>query len=97
MNLTVFVVNGDEHEVQISDPDGRKVVPKTKWNREYKVSFVAKEIGPYQLTCSIHAPTMSATFLALPREGRKGFWELPDWDLRWGRKTSGPWFSPRPF
>jgi len=70
VNLTVFVVNGDEHEARITDPDGREVIAQTKWNRgqEYKISFVAKKIGSYHLTCSTHAPTMSSTFLVLPRK-----------------------------
>lgn len=69
VTLTVFVVNGDEHEVWITGPDGREVTPKMIWNRgrEYEVSFVAEKPGAYQLTCSTHAPTMSATFLVLPR------------------------------
>ncbi|HWP60227.1 MAG TPA: cupredoxin domain-containing protein [Candidatus Acidoferrales bacterium] len=69
VNLTVFVVNGDEHESWITDPDGREIVPKRIWNRgrEYQVSFVADKVGSYQLTCSSHAPTMAATFLVLPR------------------------------
>lgn len=70
VHLVVFVINGDEHEVQIADPDGALVGMKAKWNRgrEYRVSFVAKKIGPYHLTCSTHAPTMAATFLVLPRK-----------------------------
>jgi len=70
VNLTVFVVNGDEHDVAVHDPGGSEVVPRTKWNRgrEYKVSFVAKKVGSYQLTCSMHAPTMAATILVLPRK-----------------------------
>lgn len=69
MNLTVFVVNADEHEVRIIDPDGREVVSMTKWNRgrEYRVSFVANRVGSYHLTCSTHAPTVTATFVVLPR------------------------------
>lgn len=69
VNLTVFVVNGDEHENWITDPDGRQVVAKTalKRGREYQLSFIAEKVGPYQLTCSSHAPTMAATFLVLPR------------------------------
>jgi len=69
VNLTVFIVNGDEHESWVTDPDGSYVVPKTIWQRgrEYKVSFVAEKIGSYQLTCSNHAPTMAATFFVLPR------------------------------
>jgi plastocyanin len=70
VKLTVFVVNGDEHDVRIADPQGREVVPMSVWNRgrEYQVSFVAKESGAYHLTCSKHAPTMAATFLVLPRK-----------------------------
>lgn len=69
LKLTVFVVNGDEHETRITDPDGREVIGKTKWNRgrEYHVSFVVKKVGAYQLICSTHAPTMTATFFVLPR------------------------------
>ena len=70
VKLTAFLVNGDEHEVWVTDPDGRQVVAKTMWNRgrEYAVSFVAEKPGPYQLTCSTHAPTMSTTFFVLPRK-----------------------------
>lgn len=70
VKLIVFVVNGDEHEARITDPDGREVVAKTTWNRgrEYEVSFVAEKLGPYQLTCSTHSPTMNATFYVLPRK-----------------------------
>ncbi len=69
VKLTVFVVNGDEHEVRITDPDGREIVAMRKWNRgrEYKVSFVANKPGSYQMACSTHAPTMQATFLVLPK------------------------------
>lgn len=70
VKLTAFVVNGDEHEVWVTGPDGREVVGKTKWNRgrQYEVSFVAEKLGPYQLTCSNHAPSMAATFLVVPRQ-----------------------------
>ena len=69
VKLTAFVVNGTEHDVRITDPDGREVVAKAMWNRgrQYEVSFVAEKGGPYQLICSNHAPSMLATFLALPR------------------------------
>lgn len=67
--LTTFVVNGDEHEVWVTAPDGSKVVPNTKWHRgrEYTVRFAAGKVGAYQLTCSEHAPSMLATFLVLPK------------------------------
>jgi plastocyanin len=70
VDLTIFVVNGDAHESWITDPEGRKVLANTMFNRgrEYKVSFTAEKVGAYQLTCSEHAPTMAATFLALPRK-----------------------------
>jgi plastocyanin len=66
--LTVFVVNGDEHEVWIAAPDGQKVMPNTIWNRgrEYRAQFVAAKVGTYQLACSNHAPSMIATFVVLP-------------------------------
>ncbi len=67
--LNVFVVNGDEHEVQVFSPDGSVVIPKTTWNRgrEYRLSIVAEKVGTYQLICSTHAPTMTAAILVLPR------------------------------
>jgi plastocyanin len=69
VKLTVFIVNGDKHEVSITAPDGRKIVADTVWNRgrEYQMQFVAEKAGPYQLICSEHAPSMITTFLALPR------------------------------
>ena len=67
--LTAFVVNGDEHEMWVTAPDGARAVPKTIWNRgrEYTVRFLAGKVGAYQLTCSSHAPSMIATFLVLPK------------------------------
>lgn len=69
VELTVFVVNGDEHDARIVAPDGRVAVPETTWKRgrQYDVSFVAEQVGTYQLGCSHHAPTMVANFLVLPR------------------------------
>lgn len=68
VNLIAFVVNGDEHEVAVHDPGGSEVVARTKWNRgrEHKLSFIARKVGVYHLTCSTHAPTMAATILVLP-------------------------------
>ncbi len=67
--LTVFVANGDHHEVQVTAPDGRVLVPKSTWDRgrEYRASFVAEKPGTYRLNCLTHAPTMTATILVLPR------------------------------
>ena len=67
--LSTFVVNGDKHEVAVLAPDGQAVVPKATWTRgqEYRVSFVADKVGTYHLSCSIHAPTMTASILVLPR------------------------------
>jgi plastocyanin len=69
VTLTVFVVNGDSHEVRVVAPDGRAVMPARTWHRgqEYRVSFVAERVGTYQLSCSAHAPTMTASILVLPR------------------------------
>lgn len=69
ITLNLFVVNGDEHEVRVLAPDGQIVVPKTTWTRgrEYQLFFVAEKMGSYQLSCSTHAPTMTATILVLPR------------------------------
>jgi plastocyanin len=69
VDLTAFVVNGDEHEISINDPSGAVVVPKAKWQRgrEYQIRFVAAKPGAYHLLCSSHAPSMTATFYVLPK------------------------------
>jgi plastocyanin len=69
VKLVAFVINGDEHDVRLLDPDGDEVVPITIWHRgrQYELSFVAKKTGSYRLICSQHAPTMTATFLVVPR------------------------------
>jgi plastocyanin len=67
--FTVFVVNGDQHDVGVFAPDGQVVVPTATWNRgrEYRVSFVAEKVGTYHLRCFTHAPTMTVSILVLPR------------------------------
>jgi plastocyanin len=67
--FTAFVVNGDHHEVAVQAPDGQVVVPSATWDRgkEYRVSFVAENVGTYRLLCAIHAPSMAANVLVLPR------------------------------
>ena len=69
VQLTAFVVNGDEHEVYITGPDGTRVVPATLWKRgrEYHVDFTAQTPGAYKLLCTHHAPSMNTTFFVLPR------------------------------
>lgn len=69
VTLTVFVVNGDQHEVGILAPDGQVVVPTATWHRgqEYRVAFLAEKVGTYRLSCFTHAPTMTASILVLPR------------------------------
>ena len=69
LTLTVFVVNGDHHDVALLAPDGQVVAPTAIWQRgrEYQVSFVAEHAGTYHLKCFAHAPTMTATILVLPR------------------------------
>jgi plastocyanin len=67
--LTAFIVNGDHHDITVLAPDGQVVVPTAIWQRgrQYQVSFVAEHAGTYQLKCSVHAPTMTANILVLPR------------------------------
>jgi plastocyanin len=67
VRLTVFVVNGDAHEVWVAGPDGQRIVESATWNRgrEYHLEFVATNPGTYQLVCSTHAPTMTASFVVL--------------------------------
>ncbi len=64
VDLTVFVVNGNAHYVELTGPDGKKVTDAGVWKRgrEYKLSFVASKTGLYVLTCVTHSPTMTATF-----------------------------------
>lgn len=63
VNLTVFGVNGDEHEVILVDPNGEELYREI-WNRgrEYHISFKAKMAGIYELICLHHFPTMKAIF-----------------------------------
>lgn len=67
--LSVFIANGDHHEVQLTDPDGESVIAKKTWDRgrEYTAFFQAQKLGTYQLNCGTHAPSMTATILVLPR------------------------------
>src|SRR5258708_30157147 len=68
--LSVFVVNGDHHDVQLVDPDGEPIIDKATWyqGREYTSFFQVRKLGIYRLQCATHAPSMTATILVLPRE-----------------------------
>ena len=67
--LSVFIVNGDHHEVTLTAPDGQSLVNKVTWDRgrEYTMFFVADQLGTYRLNCGTHAPSMTATITVLPR------------------------------
>jgi plastocyanin len=68
--LSVVIVNGDHHEMHLTDPDGESIIAKTTWDRgrEYTAFFQAQKLGTYQLNCGTHAPSMTARILAPPRE-----------------------------
>jgi hypothetical protein len=67
--VRAFVVNGDKHDVSVLAPDGQVVVPTAAWTRggEYQISFKAEKVGTYKLSCAIHAPSMTANMVVLPR------------------------------
>jgi plastocyanin len=69
IDLTLFIVNGDEHSTWIEAPDGTEVVVEQEMNRgrEYNLTFTATQSGVYRLVCNEHEPTMTAYILALPR------------------------------
>jgi hypothetical protein len=69
VTLNASAVNGNQHQVLITAPDGQVVVPSTAGHRgrQYRVSFVTDQVGLYRLNCVDHAPTMTAAILVLPR------------------------------
>jgi hypothetical protein len=69
VTLNASLVNGDQHQVLITAPDGQVMVPSTAGHRgrQYRVSFVTDQVGLYRLNCVDHAPTMTAAILVLPR------------------------------
>ena len=69
VTLNASVVNGDQHQVVMTAPDGQVVVPTVTWHRgrQYRVSFVTEQVGLYRLNCVTHAPMMTAAILVLPR------------------------------
>lgn len=66
VNLRMFGVNGDEHQIFVQAPDGSTVVDPFTANRgrEYEVSFTADQTGHYKIICTTHAPTMTADILS---------------------------------
>jgi plastocyanin len=66
VNLRMFGVNGDEHQIYVQAPDGTTVVEAFTANRgrEYKVNFTADQTGHYKIICTTHAPTMTADILS---------------------------------
>lgn len=69
LNLNIFVLNGNKHEVWIEGPDGATVADERELNRgrEYQISFRATMPGVYRLICNTHEPTMTAEIVVLPR------------------------------
>ncbi len=69
LNLHIFVLNGNEHDVWIEGPDGETVVEELEMNRgrEYDISLKPTKAGVYRLICNTHEPTMTADILVLPR------------------------------
>lgn len=65
--LSVFIANGDHHDVQLTDPDGRVVIAKATWDRghEYTKFFQVEKVGDYHLECVLHRPSMTATIMVL--------------------------------
>jgi len=68
VDLTAFVVNGNNHQSKLIAPDGTVVGEVLEMNRgrEYDFSFKAEQSGVYLLVCETHAPTMTATITVLP-------------------------------
>jgi len=66
--LSVFIANGDHHEVRLTDPDGQVVLEKATWDlgREYTKFFQVEKVGDYHLECALHRPSMTATIMVLP-------------------------------
>jgi plastocyanin len=67
--LSVFIANGDHHEVELTDPDGERIIAKAGWDRghEYTAFFQTRKVGTYRLECAVHRPSMSAEIVVLPR------------------------------
>lgn len=69
VDLTFFILNGNEHTTWIEGPDGAEVAQEIEMNRgrEYEMSFTATKAGTYRLICNNHEPSMTAYIQVLPR------------------------------
>ncbi len=69
VSLTLFIVNGNDHETWIEDPSGNPAVQETDMHRgrEYKMSFTASRAGTYKLICNEHGESMTGYIQVLPR------------------------------
>ena len=69
ITLTIFIINGNEHNTWVRGPDGGIAASDIEMQRgrEYTMTFVADEPGTYILTCDEHDPTMTAYIQVLPR------------------------------
>src|SRR2546429_9435477 len=67
--LSVFIANGDHHEVELTDPDGESIIAKAAWERgrEYTAFFQTRKGVSYRLERAVHTPSMSAEICVLPR------------------------------
>jgi plastocyanin len=68
VDLTMFVLNGNVHDVWVEAPNGAEAVTEFTMNRgrEYNKSFTASQAGTYRLICNTHEPTMTAYITVLP-------------------------------
>jgi len=67
VTLRMFGVNGDEHTILVTAPDGSTSVDNFTVNRgrEVIVDFAADQTGHYKVICLNHAPTMTADILSV--------------------------------
>ena len=67
VNLRMFGVNGDTHDVWVAAPDGSMAAETVvvERGREVTLEFTANEPGHYKLFCGIHGPTMQADILSV--------------------------------
>ncbi len=69
IDLTFFIINGNDHSTWVEGPDGDEVAPEVEMHRgrEYSMSFTASKAGTYRLICNEHEPSMTAYIQVLPK------------------------------